>query len=137
MDLDAGLAEGLQNGVAVAVRLFEEILPGKDVHSVAGKDGGVFVPFAVDGGLAAPYGRAVHQVVVEQGEVVEYFDADGCIACLLYVAPQEVGGGEEQRRAYAFAAQGEGVFDRLVEFGRGAVEVFGSKVFADFCLYFF
>ena len=114
VDLQAGVAEGLQDGLQVFVGLPDEVTPGEDVHCVAREDCRILVPFAVDGGLAAPHRRAVHKVVVEQSEIVECFNADGSKACLLDVATEEVGGGEEHHGPDAFAALCEGVDDGVV-----------------------
>ena len=61
----------------MGVRLNKDVLPSEGEHGVAREYGGVFVPFAIDGGLPTPQGGAVHEVVVEECEVVERFQPDG------------------------------------------------------------
>ena len=44
-------------------------------HYVPGKYGYIDIPFLVHGGLAAPDGRLVHNIVMHQGEIVEHLDS--------------------------------------------------------------
>lgn len=53
---------------------------------------------------------------MEEGEVVEGFDAEGGAVCSGCVAAEECCGGEEECGADAFAAESEGVVDGGVEF---------------------
>jgi len=127
---DGCLVEAGEDLVEAGAGLGKEVGPGEGEHGVAGEDGGVLVPFAVDGGLAAADGGTVHEVVVEEGEVVEDFDADGGLAHLAVVAAEHAVGGHEEEGAYAFAAEVEGVFDGLVELERLTEGVF---VVEDLC----
>jgi len=135
-DFPAGLFKGVEYFVEIGVGLLDEVAPGEDIHSVARQDGGVFVPFAVDGGLAATDGRLVHEVVVEQGEVVEHLDADGVVVSLFDVGIEEVGGGEEEKGAYPFAAQGKGVGYGIVELARFVDEILVGEELFDYLLQF-
>lgn len=55
-DADGCFGEAAEYVELAGCRLSEEVAPGEGVHGVAAEDGCVFVPFAVDGGLAAAEG---------------------------------------------------------------------------------
>ena len=72
-DLGGRLAEAAQHRGQQGRRHVQEQLVGPHQHHVAAQDGHVGVPLLVHRGLAPTQGRLVHDVVVEQGEVVEDF----------------------------------------------------------------
>ena len=87
---------------------------GVDQHGVAREDGHVLAPFGIDRGFAAPHGGVVHDVVVQQREVVEHLDGRSCGQRLLHVVGEDAAGERQQHGAEAFAAPGERIADRGV-----------------------
>ena len=75
----------------------------------------------MDRGLAPAHGGVVHDVVVQQREVVEHLDGRSRGQRLLHVVGEDAAGERQQHGAEAFAAPGERIADRGVEefrFGR-------------------
>ena len=75
----------------------------------------------MDRGFAAPHGGVVHDVVVQQREIVEHLDGRGCGQRLLHVVGKGAVGEHQQHRPQAFAASGQRIADRRIQelgFGR-------------------
>ena len=64
--------------------------------------------------IAAAHGGIVHDVVVQQREVVEHLDGRSCGQRLLHVVGEDAAGERQQHGAEAFAAPGERIADRGV-----------------------
>ena len=70
--------------------------------------------FGMDRGLAPAHGGVVHDVVVQQREVVEHLDGRSRGQRLLHVVGEDAAGERQQHGAEAFAAPGERIADRGV-----------------------
>ena len=114
-DLGGRLAEAGEDAREQHRRHVQEQLVGPHQHHVAGEDGDVGVPLFVHGGLAAAQGGLVHQVVVEEGEVVEDFGGQGGLEDAAELVGEEVGTEQREQRADALAAQAHDVADGGVE----------------------
>ena len=88
---------------------------GADQHGVARENGHVLPPACEDRGLAAPHGRVVHDVVVQQGEVVEHLDGGGGRQGLLQVVGEQAAREHHEHRSQPLATPGERVADGCVE----------------------
>ena len=77
---------------------FQKLLHGHHSEGVAGENGGVAVPFLVNGGLSAPHVSFVHDVVMDEREVVQHLESGGDVARLFWVAVEHVRGDAHQLR---------------------------------------
>ena len=122
VDVHGTLVECLEHRAEGGVGDLGDELCGKGEHGVAGEDGGVLVPAGVDGRAAAAQIGAVHDVVVQQGEVVEDFDAECGVECGGGICAEGFGSHECEHGTEALAAAVEGVDDGLVERWYGGVD---------------
>ena len=60
-------------------------------HLVAGEDSGVVIPFHMYGGASATYLGAIHHIVVQEGEVMEYLQRQSSRQYFLFVAAEHPG----------------------------------------------
>src|SRR5690554_151246 len=83
-DFETGATEELEYGAKTFGGTPGHQLIGEDGHSIARKYGGIAVPLPVHGGPIAAHVGLVHDVVVQEGEVVEDFEAQGRVKAVLY-----------------------------------------------------
>lgn len=88
---------------------------GADQHGVTREDRHVLSPLGVDRGFAAPHGCIVHDVVVQQREVMEHLDGRGGRQGMLYLIGEDAVGEHQQHGAQALAAARERIADRGVK----------------------
>ena len=112
INLDGCLVEQVHDGPAGTAR---NVLCGDGQHGVAAQDGSVVVPATVHSGFAASHVGVVHHVIVQEREVVEHFQAHGCVNRHGRVAAHGVTGHECEHGTYTFAPQSHVVADGLVE----------------------
>ena len=74
---------GFRHAAEQSVRLNE--------HLVAGEDSGVVIPFHMYGGASATYLGAVHHIVVQECEVMEYLQRQSGRQHFLFVAAEHTG----------------------------------------------
>ena len=115
VDLDGSPGEELRYLGQVLLVTLADALHGHHQHVVSAQDGRVVVPLLVDGGLSASHLGTIHQVIMEQCEIVVCLQSNGGKYGGRDVLPIEVAGHEEQDRAYALPSQREGVGDRGIE----------------------
>ena len=86
-----------------------------DEHFVAGEDGCVRSPFSDYGWFVASDVGLVHDVVVEEGEVVEHLECECCWECWFVVVVEQGASGEAHYWAQSFTSERHRVVDRFVE----------------------
>ena len=112
--------EDLQNTRQQCRRCLRQQPVGADEHGVARQNRHVAAPAGVDRRFAAAHGGIVHDVVVQQREVVEYLDGGGGGQRDVDVVGKQPARQQQQHRAQALAAARERIADRIVEpFGFG------------------
>ena len=106
-------------------RSFGDELIGQPLHGISTEDGLIVVPFHMDGGTPTARRGLVHDVVVEQGEVVVHLDSKGWFQSCLDVIVVEAGCNEHEGGTQTLASRIKGVPDGVVESGcgNGVVEV--------------
>ena len=104
-DFQRGAVEYVKGSWNHVRRQFGQGLVGQYQHGISGEDGGVGIPPRVDGGLAAAQGRRVHDVVVDEGKIVEEFHGVCGGQCGTRVGSTGLGTQEHQHGAQPFAAQ--------------------------------
>ena len=75
-DFDGHRIEAGENLRQHLGRVFAQQAVGADEHRIARQDGDVLSPFGEDGRVAPAHRRVVHDVVVQQREIME--NLDGC-----------------------------------------------------------
>ena len=70
----------------------EHRLEGEGGEGVAGEDGDVAVPFAVNRGLPPTDGRVVHDVVMDESEIVKHLEGGGGIEGRFRISVKKLGG---------------------------------------------
>ncbi len=133
--------EELQDTGKLGLRHAAEQLIGLYHHLVARQNGRVVVPTDMHGRLAAAHGGVVHDIVVQQGEVVKHLDGQRCRKRLengtrvggggLLGASVHSGCGQHQGGTQTLAARGERIFNRLVQAIRRAVPIELGQSFFD------
>ena len=114
----------VEDGFRVALQ-FEKLLHGDHREGVAGEDGGVAVPFLIDGGLPAPHVSLVHDVVVDEGEVVQHLESGRDVTGLFRVAIEHFGRDVHHLRAQPLTRLHQDVTNWVIE-------IFGSLILEDF-----
>ena len=99
-----------------------------DEHLVAGEDGGVVIPFDMDGLLSAPHRCAVHHVVVHECEVMEHLQGQSGRQHVVHRVDQSAvddgfGCDDRQVRTETLTAGSQGVLDRFIQPARLLVPV--------------
>jgi len=105
VDLKRGLGEDAEHGRQLVGRHLLYALKRQDEHVVAREDGLVGIPAAMNGGLTATHIGIVHQVVVQQGEVMIGLQSNGRHEDILGLRFPQVIGHEHEYRTDAFATQ--------------------------------
>ena len=103
-------------------RQFRQRLVRQHQHGIAGQDGRVGVPFGVDRGLAPAERSRVHDVVVNQGKVVEQLNGVGPGKRGAWVSAAGLGTQQHQNRTQPLAAQIQQITLGGVESVRRTVE---------------
>ena len=129
--LQRGIVEDAENtGQDGRVGLFEQTV-GVNHHGIARKDGAVDTPFAVYGRFAAADGSIVHDVVVQQREVVENLHRRSTRQRTRHVVAEYVACHHGQQRPEPFAALTERIDNGLVK----RIRLFGKGKCMDVLLY--
>ena len=109
---------------------FAQQAVGADHHGVARKDRHARPPLGIDRRFAAAHGGVVHDVVVQQREVVEHLDGGRSRQGGLKPVGENAVCEHQQHRAQAFAAARQRIADRCVEtFGFGRELGLGQIIF--------
>lgn len=116
-DFDVHLVERLDDGTEHRRGDGGYIGVGESLHGVARQNCRIFVPLEVDCGFAVTFGSFVHDVIVEQCEIMVYFEANGRSESRLDIVAEEIGRHQDETGAHAFAAAGEHVLDRIEKVG--------------------
>ncbi|OPZ80809.1 MAG: hypothetical protein BWY77_00913 [bacterium ADurb.Bin431] len=114
-DIEDGAAESAQDGGQVAAIHPRQQGIAQDQEGVSGEDGDIFVPAVVDGWPAAAKFIMVHDVIMDQGEVVDHLDGEGTIQGLLRVSADGLAGKQQQTGPELLARLGEGIAHGVVK----------------------
>src|SRR5690349_8556408 len=98
----------------------EERLVAVGDELVAGQDRRAFIPFGVDGWTVAAHGGMVHDVVVDEREIVQDFDGGRGMEGACGVAAGGFAGEQEEERPEPLPSGSEDVAHRRVERRRPA-----------------
>ena len=90
-------------------------------HSVAREDGLISVPLLMHRLVTTTHIGIVHQVVVQQGEVMIGLQSDGLRDDTLWIILKEIIAHQHQHRAHTLASQRQHVLDRFIQRERLAV----------------
>ena len=106
-------------------------LIGFDQHLVARENSRILVPTDMYRLASATHGRMIHDVVVQQGEVMEHLQRQSSRQGLRFLAAKHTAGGQHQLRPYAFTTRRQGISYRLVQSPRIPTPIEFRYLFVD------
>ena len=114
-DFDGHRIEAGENLRQHLGRVFAQQAVGADEHRIARQDGDVLSPFGEDGRVTPAHRRVVHDVVVQQREIMENLDGCRCRHGRLGLVGEDSAGKHQQHGTQPFPAHREGIADRCVQ----------------------